>query len=71
MEIVGSKTGFAYPFGEYNKETLEILDELGLEMAFTIKDGMAKPGESMLEIPRRGIYPGTTMDIFKLLLTYE
>ncbi len=71
MELVGSKTAFAYPFGEYDAETLGILDELGMEMAFTIKDGMAKPGESMLEIPRRGIYPGTTMDIFKLLLTYE
>ena len=71
MELVGSKTAFAYPFGEYNAETLGILNELGMEMAFTIKDGMAKPGESILEIPRRGIYPGTTMDIFKLLLTYE
>ena len=40
-------------------------------MAFTIKDGMAGPGDSMLEIPRRGVYPGTTLDIFELLITYE
>lgn len=71
MELVGSKTAFAYPFGEYDGETIKILEELGMEMAFTIKDGMAKPGGNLLEIPRRGIYPGTTMEIFELLLTYE
>lgn len=71
IELVGSNTAFAYPFGEYDADTLTMLDQLGVDMAFTIKDGMAKSGVSMLEIPRRGIYPGTTMDIFKLLLTYE
>ena len=71
LEIVRSNTAFAYPFGEYNDETLEVLEELDVELAFTIKDGMAKPDNSLLEIPRRGIYPGTTMDIFKLLITYE
>ena len=71
IEIVGTNTAFAYPFGKYDQETIEVLEDLDVEMAFTIKDGMAKPGSSMLEIPRRGIYPGTTMDIFEKLITYE
>lgn len=71
IDIVRTNTAFAYPFGAYDDETLEVLEELDVELAFTIKDGMAKPGGSLLEIPRRGIYPGTTMDIFELLITYE
>lgn len=71
IDIIGTNTAFAYPFGAYDGETIEVLEELGVELAFTIKDGMAKPGGSLLEIPRRGIYPGTTMDIFEKLITYE
>ncbi|OCA81136.1 polysaccharide deacetylase family protein [Pradoshia sp. D12] len=70
-ETIGDSSAFAYPYGEYNKSTLEILKELDTDMAFTIKDGMASPGDNMLEIPRRGVYPGTTLDIFDKLITYE
>ena len=70
-EIIGDSRAFAYPYGEYNQSTLNIMKELGTEMAFTIKDGMVSPGDQMLEIPRRGVYPGTTLDIFDKLITYE
>lgn len=69
--IIGDTTAFAYPFGIYDNQTLDILEELNVELAFTIKDGMASPDDSLLEIPRRGIYPGTTLDIFEKLITYE
>lgn len=69
--IIGDTKAFSYPFGVYNKKTLDVLKQLDVEMAFTIKDGMAGPGDSILEIPRRGVYPGTTLDIFELLITYE
>lgn len=71
MYIVGDNSAFAYPFGEYDKDTLETLEKLDVKMAFTIKDGMAKRESEKLEIPRRGIYPSTTLDIFKNLITYE
>lgn len=71
FKIIGNSDAFAYPYGEYNKSTLKILKELDTDIAFTIKDGMASPCDSRLEIPRRGIYPGTTLDIFEKLITYE
>nr|WP_175476022.1 polysaccharide deacetylase family protein [Evansella caseinilytica] len=71
LYILGDKTAFAYPFGEYDDDTLDVLKELEIEMAFTIQDGMAKRGDSLFEIPRRGIYHATTLEIFKNLITYE
>lgn len=71
FKIIGDSTAFAYPFGAYDENTLDVLKQLDVEMAFTIRDGMAGPGNDMLEIPRRGVYPGTTLDIFEKLIIYE
>ncbi len=70
-EIIGDSSGFAYPYGKYDESTIKILKELDTDMAFTTEDGMASPSDHMLEIPRRGIYPETTLDIFRNLITYE
>ena len=71
FKMIGYSDAFAYPYGKYNESTIKILKELNTELAFTTKDAMASPSDSKLEIPRRGIYPETTLDVFSNLITYE
>lgn len=40
---------FAYPFGQYSQETIQILRELGFQMAFTTKPGRVNLGDPLLE----------------------
>ncbi len=56
---------FAYPYGHYNEETLEILKDLGYRMAFTIEPGSVSPGDSLLELNRYPIFPYTSLKEFK------
>lgn len=72
IKIIGDNNAFAYPFGEYDEETMAILKELDIPMAFTVIDqGMVHPDDNWLELSRRGVYPSTTMEIFKNLVTYD
>ncbi|MDQ0898785.1 peptidoglycan/xylan/chitin deacetylase (PgdA/CDA1 family) [Paenibacillus sp. V4I7] len=43
---------FAYPFGEYNEETLKILKEAAYRYAFTTKEGYASSNQSPYELSR-------------------
>ncbi|WP_188454823.1 polysaccharide deacetylase family protein [Virgibacillus oceani] len=56
---------FAYPYGEYDEETIDAIKQLGIEMAFTIEYKDAKPGMNMYKIPRKGVYPEDTLEDFK------
>ncbi len=60
------KTNYiAYPYGAYDKNTLEYVRELGYEMGFTVKNGYASKASSKLELPRIIVGPYTTIDMFK------
>lgn len=59
---------FAYPYGHYNEETLEILQELGFTMAYTVKEGSIQPGDVPLELARRAIFRQTTLEQFKRVI---
>jgi peptidoglycan/xylan/chitin deacetylase (PgdA/CDA1 family) len=53
--------GFAYPNGtaaDYSRETIEVLNELGVAWACTTRSGFVRPGAPAHELPR--IY--TSMD---------
>jgi len=54
----------AYPFGQYNSDTLKVLNETGFTMAFTTKTGFAKLGVNKLLIPRQGIEPNYSLKKF-------
>jgi peptidoglycan/xylan/chitin deacetylase (PgdA/CDA1 family) len=56
---------FAYPYGQYNENTIRILKELGFKMAFTTKKGYVYPGCPKYEINRIAIYPYTSFRQFK------
>lgn len=43
---------FAYPFGEYNEDTLKILKEAAYRYAFTTKEGYASSNQSPYELSR-------------------
>ncbi|GGC84309.1 hypothetical protein GCM10007216_13710 [Thalassobacillus devorans] len=56
---------FSYPSGEYDLDTIAILSELDIEMAFSIDKINAEPGMNLLEIPRKEITSTTGMEDFK------
>ncbi|MER2047464.1 MAG: polysaccharide deacetylase family protein [Solibacillus sp.] len=67
-EWLGNSIAFAAPYGNYNTNTLDILRELDIKMAFTIKPGYAESSQHILEIPRQGIYPFYALKDFKYIL---
>ncbi|GEN54485.1 polysaccharide deacetylase family protein [Halobacillus faecis] len=60
-----SHKAFAYPYGEYGTEAIEVLNKSGYSMAFTVVEGVARPGESRYEIPRIGILPTDNLRDFR------
>lgn len=58
----------AYPFGQYNQESIEILEELDYKMAFTTKRGYVSFNDNLFELNRFGISPATTFEEFKNIL---
>jgi peptidoglycan/xylan/chitin deacetylase (PgdA/CDA1 family) len=57
---------FAYPFGEYDRDSIQSLKELGFEMAFTTVYDAAEPGMNMYEIPRKEVFPEDTVEDFRV-----
>jgi peptidoglycan/xylan/chitin deacetylase (PgdA/CDA1 family) len=43
---------FAYPYGNYSKETVEIVRESGFESACSIMDGSVWRGSDLFQLPR-------------------
>ncbi|AOY74880.1 polysaccharide deacetylase family protein [Clostridium formicaceticum] len=59
---------FAYPYGDYNSDTLQILETLGIGMAFTINRGSVKPGDDLLQLNRYGIFRNTSTWRFRRMI---
>lgn len=43
---------FSYPYGDYNHETIKILQELGIDLAFTVQEGVITGESCKSIIPR-------------------
>lgn len=54
-EVSVSQLLFCYPYGDYNSDTLRILKELGVKLAFTIKPGINSEKVNPLELRRTEI----------------
>ncbi|MEC1177600.1 polysaccharide deacetylase family protein [Metasolibacillus meyeri] len=54
----------AYPFGQYNRKTIEILKELDMKMAFTIKNGKVKIGDNPYKLKRLAVNYDHTLEEF-------
>ncbi|MBT2693695.1 cell wall-binding repeat-containing protein [Bacillus sp. ISL-55] len=55
---------FAYPFGQYNENTISLLRKLEYRMAFTTKLGKVKIGDDKFQLNRIAILPGMTLSTF-------
>lgn len=62
---------FSYPFGKYNKESVEALKELKVSLAFTNSQGYATQNSKPLEIKRWFISSETTIDQFSKIVSGE
>ena len=62
---------FAYPFGQYDANTVRALQEVGYKMAFTTADGYVRYGDDLFQLKRKGIYPKMTLQQFKNIMVYE
>jgi peptidoglycan/xylan/chitin deacetylase (PgdA/CDA1 family) len=59
---------FAYPYGQYNKRAIRLLEKTGYRMAFTIRSGRVYPGDSKFQLHRIGVYPYQSMNQFKRMV---
>ncbi len=68
IEKVKNTYSFAYPFGHYNDNTIKALKEVGIKLAFTIKNGKVKKGMNKYKLPRVRISRGTSIETYKRLI---
>lgn len=59
---------FAYPYGKYNIDSINVLRELNYSMAFTTQRGYVRPGDFLFELNRFGIFPSTNRIRFMQIL---
>jgi peptidoglycan/xylan/chitin deacetylase (PgdA/CDA1 family) len=50
-------TSFAYPYGDHDDQSVEIVDELGYRAAVTCVEGLVRPRTDPLRLPRVAIGP--------------
>ena len=63
-EILKTATTLAYPFGDYNDDTKEMLKIAGYDLAFTTEWGVVKPGMDPYALPRIRISDGNSLATF-------
>lgn len=63
-KLLNDMTYLAYPFGQYNEDTLKLLSETGFTLAYTTKPGRTTLGMNKLSLPRQGIDPNLPLSEF-------
>ncbi len=63
-DLIKTTTAVAYPFGDYNDLTKEIVKEAGYSLAFTTEWGVVKPGMDPYALPRVRISAGNSLQSF-------
>ncbi|MGL5150300.1 MAG: polysaccharide deacetylase family protein [Clostridium sp.] len=61
-------TSLAYPFGDYNQDSVRIAEESGYKMAFTTNRGLSDRSDKLLELDRIYISSKYSFDTFKQVL---
>ncbi len=56
---------FSFPHGDYNKEILFLIEQIGFSNSLTCKAGFAQNANSLFEIPRKYITYYDTIESFK------
>ncbi|MCM3782987.1 polysaccharide deacetylase family protein [Neobacillus mesonae] len=60
---------FAYPYGEKSTQMMYFLREQGYRMAFSVRQGLVKPGDNLMKLNRLTVTTGT--DLSELFDTYS
>ena len=63
-EMLKTAISLAYPFGDYNDSTKEMLKEAGYDLAFTTEWGVVRPGMDQYALPRIRISAGNSLQTF-------
>ncbi|MGL4772169.1 MAG: polysaccharide deacetylase family protein [Clostridium sp.] len=64
--ILGKEvTSFAYPYGDYNADSIKAIKESGYKMAFTTNRGLADRNDSLLELDRIYVSSKYSFETFK------
>ncbi len=58
----------AYPYGKYSEKVIQIAEETGHGLGFTIEKGFVSPSTNKFKIPRNGISQTVTMEQFMNLV---
>ena len=64
LEYVDGGFVYCYPFGDVNDHAVEILQEAGVQLAFTTEYGKIKPGMDLYRLPRIRVTGGAGLDRF-------
>lgn len=64
IKICGSGDAFAYPFGDYNKNSRDTVEEAGFLCAVTTEYGKAHPGDDPMLLPRVRMSEGQSLERF-------
>lgn len=60
---------FAYPKGGYNRNVIEAVNSAGYSRAVTVVSRPVSASDSLFEIPRSGVYQGTSFNRFRFNLS--
>lgn len=62
---------FSYPYGAYDDTTLDLLKEIGFNLAFTVDEGYVEKSTPKYEIPRFGMFSYTNMLEFRKIVNLK
>lgn len=65
IEICGSSDAFAYPFGDYNESSRNMVEKAGFLCAVTTEYGKAEPGDDPMLLPRVRMSMGQSLAGFQ------
>jgi peptidoglycan/xylan/chitin deacetylase (PgdA/CDA1 family) len=60
---------FSYPYGQFDRNLVNIVERAGFEMAFTTEENKVKPGDEILELGRISINSRYTFEEFTQIVT--
>lgn len=64
IKICGNSNAFAYPFGDYNNSSRDMVEEAGFLCAVTTEYGKAYPGDDPMLLPRVRMSEGQSLERF-------
>lgn len=68
---IGKKSDyFAYPFGNYNKEVINMIKNIGFQAAVTVEKGVVKLKDNPFELKRNSIDSAVSFSQFKHIVNF-